>query len=228
MRWVSGSCRSPTAPPVRAGHVEVAQADRAPARAPGASDGELSVDGELGGAVRVGRPGRGGLGDRHLAPARRRWRRWRRRRAGARRRPASRRAGPGCRRRCCASSAPGCSIDSPTSDFAAKCSTPSYAGPSASTAAASSARVPSTSRAPSGTASACPVDRSSSTVTSCPASQQVRGDDAADVAGAAGDQQLHAAPSLSRRSWLSQRVEPSPGVHTAKIGADGRPAATVH
>ena len=63
----------------------------------------------------------------------------------------------------------GRSTDSATSALAAKCSTPSYAGPPASTPAASSASVPSTSVAPSGTPSACPVDRSSSTVISWPA-----------------------------------------------------------
>ena len=61
----------------------------------------------------------------------------------------------------------GSAIDSPTSDFAAKCSTAST--PSASTSAASSRSVPLTNAAPAGTASGCPVDRSSSTVTSCPA-----------------------------------------------------------
>ena len=61
----------------------------------------------------------------------------------------------------------GSATDSPTSDLAAKCSTPSV--PSASTSAAQSRSVPLTKVAPAGTASACPVDRSSSTVTSCPA-----------------------------------------------------------
>ena len=54
-------------------------------------------------------------------------------------------------------------IDSPTSDFAAKCSTPSK--PSPSTSAATAAASPSMKRASGCTASACPVDRSSTTVT---------------------------------------------------------------
>ncbi len=61
----------------------------------------------------------------------------------------------------------GLAMDSPTSDRAAKCSTAST--PPASTAAASAWTRPATKVAPAGTASACPVDRSSSTVTSCPA-----------------------------------------------------------
>src|SRR5687768_6951017 len=62
-------------------------------------------------------------------------------------------------------------MDSPTSDLAAKCSTPSKPAPSkpaASTSPIASSMPASTNRAPSGTASACPVDRSSSTTTSCP------------------------------------------------------------
>src|SRR5215469_1733154 len=62
---------------------------------------------------------------------------------------------------------PGFATDSPTSDLAAKWNTAST--PPASTAAASARRSPRTNRAPGGTASACPVDRSSSTVTSWPA-----------------------------------------------------------
>ena len=61
----------------------------------------------------------------------------------------------------------GFATDSPTSDLAAKCSTAST--PSESTSAAQSRSVPLTNVAPGGTASANPVDRSSSTVTSCPA-----------------------------------------------------------
>ena len=61
----------------------------------------------------------------------------------------------------------GSATDSPTSDFAAKCRTASM--PSASTSAAQSRSVPLTKVTPAGTASAYPVDRSSSTVTSCPA-----------------------------------------------------------
>ena len=61
----------------------------------------------------------------------------------------------------------GSATDSPTSDLAAKCNTAS--APSASTSAAQSRSVSLTNVAPAGTASACPVDRSSSTVTSCPA-----------------------------------------------------------
>ena len=60
----------------------------------------------------------------------------------------------------------GSATDSPTSDLAAKCSTASM--PSLSTSAAHSRSVPRTNVAPVGTASAYPVDRSSSTVTSCP------------------------------------------------------------
>ena len=61
----------------------------------------------------------------------------------------------------------GSATDSPTSDLAAKCSTASM--PSESTSAEQSRSVPLTNVAPGGTASANPVDRSSSTVTSCPA-----------------------------------------------------------
>ena len=61
----------------------------------------------------------------------------------------------------------GSATDSPTSDLAAKCSTAS--APSEITSAAQSRSVPLTNVAPGGTASACPVDRSSSTVTSWPA-----------------------------------------------------------
>src|SRR5690606_6917649 len=63
---------------------------------------------------------------------------------------------------------PGFSTDSPTSDLAAKCSTASKPAPSSTCAA--SVIDPCTNRAPAGTASAWPVDRSSSTTTSCPAS----------------------------------------------------------
>ncbi len=70
--------------------------------------------------------------------------------------------------RLCDQYRPGLATDSPTSDLAAKCSTASV--PSASTRAASSRSVPRTNVAFGGTASACPVDRSSRTVTSCPAS----------------------------------------------------------
>jgi hypothetical protein len=59
--------------------------------------------------------------------------------------------------------------DSPTWECAAKCSTPSYEG--SSTSAASWMR-PSTKPAPAGTASRNPVDRSSRTVTECPASRR--------------------------------------------------------
>src|SRR5215469_1609662 len=62
---------------------------------------------------------------------------------------------------------PGSATDSPTSDLAAKCSTASM--PLASTGTASVRTSPQTNRAPDGTASAWPVDRSSSTVTSWPA-----------------------------------------------------------
>ena len=63
----------------------------------------------------------------------------------------------------------GCATDSPTSDLAAKCSTASM--PVASTAAASSPRIdPRWNVTPAGTASAWPVDRSSSTTTSWPLS----------------------------------------------------------
>ncbi len=57
----------------------------------------------------------------------------------------------------------GACTDSATSDLAAKCSTASNPPP-ASTGPASVTEAR-TSSAPSGTASACPVDRSSSTVT---------------------------------------------------------------
>ena len=56
----------------------------------------------------------------------------------------------------------GLATDSPTSDLAAKCSTAST--PSASSGAASR-MLPRTNGRPAGTASWCPVDRSSSTVT---------------------------------------------------------------
>ena len=61
----------------------------------------------------------------------------------------------------------GSATDSPTSDLAARWTTASI--PSVSTSAAQSRSVPLMNTAPGGTASACPVDRSSSTVTSCPA-----------------------------------------------------------
>ena len=62
----------------------------------------------------------------------------------------------------------GWATDSATRDLAAKCRTASI--PVASTAAASVRRSPWTNWTPAGTASACPVDRSSSTTTSWPSS----------------------------------------------------------
>src|SRR5690606_32967533 len=56
--------------------------------------------------------------------------------------------------------------DSPTNDFAAKCTTPSKSSWSRTRAASEMSAC--SKRAPSGMASACPVDRSSSTVTWCP------------------------------------------------------------
>ncbi len=63
----------------------------------------------------------------------------------------------------------GSATDSPTCEDAAKCSTPSK--DASSTSAASWIR-PRTNSAPSGTPSAKPVDRSSSTVTRWPASSR--------------------------------------------------------
>ncbi len=60
----------------------------------------------------------------------------------------------------------GLATDSATSDFAAKCRTAST--PSASMALACSRTRPSVKAAPAGTASACPVDRSSRMATWCP------------------------------------------------------------
>ena len=60
----------------------------------------------------------------------------------------------------------GFATDSPTCELAAKCSTASMPR-SASTLAALSLIEPRMKAAPPGTASSCPVDRSSRTVTSC-------------------------------------------------------------
>jgi hypothetical protein len=57
---------------------------------------------------------------------------------------------------------------SPAAMNAAKCSTPSKSG--VSTSPIVSCTRPRTNRAPAGTAAATPVDRSSRTTTSCPAS----------------------------------------------------------
>ena len=84
----------------------------------------------------------------------------------------------------------GCAMLSPTRDSAAKWNTASH-GPSASTAssAAASARSATTRRTPSGTAARWPWRRLSSTTTSAPCSAQQRDEVAADIAGAAGDEE---------------------------------------
>ena len=145
--------RSPSAGPnravpgqVRPGHVEVAQADRGqlPAVRRWCTRRWRVVDGELGRPVRCwwggwGRPRVMG----EVRPARRRWRRWRRTPAGARGGGGSRRAGAPRSRRCRASTSPGAATDSPTSERAAKWSTPSKAAP----AVAASPRTPSAASA---------------------------------------------------------------------------------
>src|SRR5450631_377086 len=95
----------------------------------------------------------------------------------------------------------GSTIDCPTSDFAARCTTPSNAAAlRTSPAVVMSA---STNEAPAATASACPVERSSRTVTCV---EQETADDTADVPGTAGDEQIHRAdPSSARSRSMSPR-----------------------
>ena len=173
---------------VRAGHVEVAQARRGQPvrdarrrRSRGRSRAWSRRRGWSGGSARP----------RGSAPARarRRWPRWRRTPAAACR--AARMASSSRREVTTlpASTAPGRCTDSPTSERAAKCSTPSK--PSASTSSAASAEVALDEAAPSGTASRVAGGQVVEHGHVVAGVHQVRGAHAADVAGATGDEQLH-------------------------------------
>ena len=149
--------------PVRAGHVEVTQADRAQPVHPGML-GERGVDGELGRAVRAGRQRRRGFGDRHLlgiAVDGRGGRKHDARRARCPDRLEQRegaaeivRPVPGLAPR--PTRQPGTS----RRNAGRRRRRPRVSG------RPSPRRSPRTNSAPAGTASACPVDRSSSTTTS--------------------------------------------------------------
>ena len=163
----------------------------------------MRVDGELGGAVGVGRPGRRVLADRHLLglavggrgggeddpPAVGRAHRLEQRQRA--------------RRRWCPST-PRAAAGTPRPGSWRRSAAPPRAGRRPAPAP-SRAATPRRTPAPSGTASAWPVDRSSSTVTSWPAGQQGGRDYAADVAGAAGDEYAHGRHPRSEEatSWYA-------------------------
>ena len=67
----------------------------------------------------------------------------------------------------------------------------------ASRSASASSRSATTSRISRATAARWPRSRLSNTTTSCPAREQLAGDDRADVAGAAGDEELHRAGTIA-------------------------------
>ena len=81
--------------------------------------------------------------------------------------------------------------DSPTSDRAAKCSTPSNPAPTTSPSAGASRTSTSTKVAFGGTAQSWPLDRLSATVTGVPGVDQLGGDHAADVAGPTHHEKFH-------------------------------------
>ena len=103
--------------------------------------------------------------------ARRRWPRWRRRRSAGSRRRASPRAAPASRRRWCASTSSGCCCDAPTRLLAAKCSTASGRDVGQHRRRVVQRGLDERG-ARRGRRRACPVDRSSSTVTSWPSASR--------------------------------------------------------
>ena len=130
----------------------------------------------------------------------RRRRRWRRRPAAARRRPASRPAGRASPTTLLSQYISGWTTDSPAAMSRGEVQdTPSKPASGVSTAPRRGRAVRGNSTL-GGTASAWPVDRSSMHGRPGGRRPAAAGDDAADVAGAAGDEQFHARPCSSSRA----------------------------